>query len=78
MVKYLVGRLADPVLGLATGVFAYYLWETDPRNAPVRPQGRTLLDLSRRWWNDERPSRILYSGPSPFGDKVERGDRRVV
>ena len=36
----------DPLLGIFTGVFAYYLYETNPRTAPVPEQ---KLDALVRW-----------------------------
>ncbi|KAL9935086.1 hypothetical protein V8E36_006162 [Tilletia maclaganii] len=50
MVKYLIGRVADPVFAVATGVFAYVIWEQDGRNAEHRPEGRRLADLVKRRW----------------------------
>lgn len=42
--------MADPIFGIATGIGAYYIYETDPRNAADHGPGNTLLDLiSRRW-----------------------------
>ncbi|PWN50332.1 hypothetical protein IE53DRAFT_387371 [Violaceomyces palustris] len=46
--KYLIGRISDPILGITTGIMAYYLWENDGRNSELRPQGRKLNDLLRR------------------------------
>lgn len=65
-------RLSDPLLGVATGAFAYYIWETDPRNASQRPPGRSLLQVTQRWWNQEKPPFTLYSGPEPLGDRIDR------
>ncbi|UZJ52174.1 hypothetical protein CBS101457_001494 [Exobasidium rhododendri] len=87
MVKYLVGRAADPVLGLATGVFAYYLWETDPKNAALRPAGRSLVDVTTRWWNSTPAPRSLYTGPGaattkttapPGGQEAVKTDVKLV
>ena len=36
----------DPLLGIFTGVFAYYLYETNPRTAPPPEQN---LDTLVRW-----------------------------
>jgi len=41
-------RLVDPIFGLSTGVLAYYIWETDAKNAHLRPEGQKLHDLLRR------------------------------
>ncbi|KDN52429.1 hypothetical protein K437DRAFT_266617 [Tilletiaria anomala UBC 951] len=56
MVRYLIGKYSDPVFGMVTGAFAYYLWEKDPKNAAERPPGRSLHELaSRRWQNGQAP-----------------------
>jgi Non-classical export protein 1 len=36
----------DPVLGVFTGVLAYYLYETNPRTAPIAEE---KLDSLVRW-----------------------------
>lgn len=43
-------RYVDPLLGVFTGVFAYYLHETHPRTAP--PPGQRLTELLE-WKRDE-------------------------
>lgn len=70
----------DPILGIATGAFAYYIFETDPRNAGQRPPGRSLLDLTSRYINGERAPYTLYTGPNPLGNRIERtaGEGRAV
>ncbi|KAF9535276.1 hypothetical protein CPB83DRAFT_841504 [Crepidotus variabilis] len=45
MPPYLLSRGLDPVLGIFTGVFAFYLHETHPRTA--RPEDQRLLALLR-------------------------------
>ena len=40
----------DPVLGVFTGVFAYYLYESNPRTAP--PEGDRLVQLLK-WKRDK-------------------------
>ncbi|KAN0063545.1 hypothetical protein ACQY0O_003992 [Thecaphora frezii] len=55
MAKYLISKFADPVLGIATGVFSYFLWEMDDRNIEQRPQGRLLIDLVQRRLNGQPP-----------------------
>ncbi|KAK0550419.1 hypothetical protein OC861_005113 [Tilletia horrida] len=50
MAKYLIGRVADPIFAVVTGVFAYAIWENDARNASQRPEGRKLYDLVKRRW----------------------------
>jgi len=42
---HLLSRTLDPVLGVFTGVLAYYLHESHPRTAP--PEGSRLVDLLR-------------------------------
>ncbi len=51
------------MLGLATGVMAYVLWENDGRNAHERPTGRSLPELVRRRYYNEEPPASLYAGP---------------
>jgi hypothetical protein len=36
----------DPILGIFTGVLAYYLYETNPRTAPIAEE---KLDSLVRW-----------------------------
>ncbi|KAG8682004.1 hypothetical protein FRC09_017084 [Ceratobasidium sp. 395] len=42
---YLISKYFDPILGIATGLFAYHLHETNPRTAP--PDGQDLRSLIR-------------------------------
>ncbi|KAG8716169.1 hypothetical protein FRC08_009779 [Ceratobasidium sp. 394] len=42
---YLISKYFDPILGIATGVLAYHLHETNPRTAP--PDGQDLRSLIR-------------------------------
>ncbi|KAF8597666.1 hypothetical protein BDV93DRAFT_527256 [Ceratobasidium sp. AG-I] len=42
---YLISKYLDPILGIATGVLAYHLHETNPRTAP--PEGQDLRSLIR-------------------------------
>ncbi|TFK54786.1 hypothetical protein OE88DRAFT_1653275 [Heliocybe sulcata] len=55
MPPVLLSRGLDPVLGVFTGVLAYYLYETHPRTAP--PPDQRLQKLVR-WklskWRRER------------------------
>ncbi|CAO1628610.1 unnamed protein product [Parajaminaea phylloscopi] len=73
MPKYLVGRVVDPVLGLATGALAYVLWENDGRNAEHRPEGRKLVDLVQRKWQQVPPPPELLQ-QSKLEDKAGRAD----
>jgi Non-classical export protein 1 len=41
----IIFRSLDMILGIGTGVFAYYLYETHPRTAP--PQQERLAELVR-------------------------------
>ncbi|KAL5529777.1 hypothetical protein ACEPAG_5764 [Sanghuangporus baumii] len=52
----LLSRSVDPLLGVFTGVLAFYLNQTNPRTAP--PRGENLMDLIR--WKREmsRASRL--------------------
>ncbi|KIS65927.1 uncharacterized protein UMAG_06014 [Mycosarcoma maydis] len=63
MPSYLIGRVFDPMLGLATGAMAYFLWENDARNLHERPQGRSLPELLRRRLSGQPPPSSLYAGP---------------
>ncbi|THH26465.1 hypothetical protein EUX98_g7718 [Antrodiella citrinella] len=48
MSRVLLSKTLDPVLGVFTGVFAYYLYENNPRTAP--PQEDRLVELLRWKW----------------------------
>ncbi|TYJ59101.1 hypothetical protein B9479_000090 [Cryptococcus floricola] len=52
---YLLSRTLDPLLGAFTGVFAYYLNETNPRTAP--PPGHTLKELVSWRWTESKQLR---------------------
>ncbi|KAL5511077.1 hypothetical protein ACEPAH_4292 [Sanghuangporus vaninii] len=59
----LLSRSVDSLLGVFTGVFAFYLNQTNPRTAP--PRGENLMDLIR--WKREmsrasRPEQIQSGG----------------
>lgn len=73
MVKYLIGRyvagrscgrIADPIFGVVTGVGAFYLWETDPRNAADHGEGHRLWDLLSRRWGGHAPM-AQSTAPAP-------------
>ncbi|KAJ4487874.1 hypothetical protein J3R30DRAFT_3281256, partial [Lentinula aciculospora] len=58
-------RGLDPVLGVFTGVLAYYLYETHPRTA--LPQKQRLLELVRwKWsrWQETRKMRLNAAEPA--------------
>ncbi|CAE6475971.1 unnamed protein product [Rhizoctonia solani] len=42
---YLISKYLDPILGIATGILAYQLHESNPRTAP--PVGEDLRSLMR-------------------------------
>ncbi|KIP09552.1 hypothetical protein PHLGIDRAFT_22907 [Phlebiopsis gigantea 11061_1 CR5-6] len=46
----LLSRTLDPLLGLFTGLFAYYLYENNPRTAPAERD--RLVELVR-WKRDK-------------------------
>ncbi|KZT26522.1 hypothetical protein NEOLEDRAFT_1062828, partial [Neolentinus lepideus HHB14362 ss-1] len=48
-------RGLDPVLGVFTGILAYYLYETHPRTAP--PPDQRLQELLRWKWSKWRRER---------------------
>ncbi|KAI0256799.1 hypothetical protein BJV78DRAFT_1278431 [Lactifluus subvellereus] len=58
MPPVLLSRTLDPLLGIFTGAFAYYLYETNPRTAPIPEQ---KLDSLVRWkiekYNSSRAKR---------------------
>ncbi|KAI0797994.1 hypothetical protein C8Q75DRAFT_709482, partial [Abortiporus biennis] len=52
-------RTVDPILGVFTGVFAYYLYETNPRTA--LPESERLVELAKWKWQKtvrEREERL--------------------
>ncbi|TDL21476.1 hypothetical protein BD410DRAFT_724284, partial [Rickenella mellea] len=52
-------KTLDPVLGVFTGVFAYYLYENNPRTAP--PADHKLAELvkwKREKWQKQRHDRL--------------------
>lgn len=49
----LLSRAVDPLLGVFTGVFAYYLYEVNPRNAI--PERDRLLELIK--WKQGKTAR---------------------
>ena len=46
-------RFIDPFFGLATGILAYYIWETDAKNA--RPEDKRLHRLFQKRFLDSKP-----------------------
>lgn len=48
-------RGLDPLLGIFTGVFAYYLRENNPRTAP--PDDEKLVVLARWKWTKQQQER---------------------
>ncbi|KAH9854238.1 hypothetical protein C2E23DRAFT_884336 [Lenzites betulinus] len=56
----LLSRTLDPILGVFTGVLAYYLYESHPRTA--MPEDLKLAPLLRRKyakWQEERERQLL-------------------
>lgn len=56
-------RSLDPVLGVFTGVLAFYLHEANPRSAPL--PGESLSELARwKWekWQRERQEKLQARG----------------
>ncbi|KAI0082627.1 hypothetical protein K474DRAFT_1702624 [Panus rudis PR-1116 ss-1] len=56
----LLSKALDPLLGVFTGVFAYYLYENHPRTAP--PDGERLIDLARWKWEKRRREQASHLG----------------
>ncbi|KZT09516.1 uncharacterized protein LAESUDRAFT_646231 [Laetiporus sulphureus 93-53] len=55
MPPVLLSRGLDPLLGIFTGVFAYYLYESHPRSA-IEPEDKLNAVIAWRWkkWQRER------------------------
>lgn len=60
MPPVLLSRGLDPLLGVFTGVLAYYLYESHPRNA-VPPDERlsALIKWKYTKWHNEREQRLM-------------------
>jgi hypothetical protein len=58
-------RTLDPVLGIFTGVLAYYLYETHPRTAI--PSDERLSELAKWKWSKWR--REQEHGPQATGSE---------
>ncbi|KAH9946110.1 uncharacterized protein BXZ73DRAFT_86299 [Epithele typhae] len=55
----LLSRTLDPILGIASGVFAYYLYESHPRNdIPEELRLSTLLRWKRERWQQARKQKL--------------------
>jgi hypothetical protein len=65
---YLLSRTLDPLLGVFTGLLAYYLHETNPRSAP--PEGHTLRELAAWKWGMAKERRAQAAGAAG-GDGLE-------
>jgi len=59
MAPVLLSRALDPFLGVFTGAFAYYLYESNPRTA-IPPQDRlsVLLEWKLAQWRSDREKRL--------------------
>ncbi|KAL0581538.1 hypothetical protein V5O48_000467 [Marasmius crinis-equi] len=55
----LLSRGLDPVLGVFSGVLAYYLYETHPRTA--LPHDQTLRELIKWKWSQHKESKLPQS-----------------
>ncbi|KAH9901394.1 hypothetical protein C8Q73DRAFT_243622 [Cubamyces lactineus] len=59
----LLSRSLDPILGVFTGVLAYYLYETHPRTAmPEELRLKSLLGWKYAQWQKEREQKLLGTG----------------
>ncbi|RPD66144.1 hypothetical protein L226DRAFT_609041 [Lentinus tigrinus ALCF2SS1-7] len=59
----LLSRSMDPILGVFTGIFAYYLYEKHPRTAmPEELRLMSLLRWKREKWQQERERKLLGTG----------------
>ncbi|KAI1795872.1 hypothetical protein LXA43DRAFT_1090504 [Ganoderma leucocontextum] len=55
----LLSRTLDPILGVFTGMFAYYLYEQHPRTAlPEELRLMSLLRWKREKWQQERERKL--------------------
>jgi len=61
---YLVSRRLDPVLGIASGLWAYYLYETRLQ----RPVGHTLPELLRWKWDKRKQLQVQSLSTDPAAD----------
>ena len=56
-------RTLDPILGVFTGGFAYYLYEKHPRtDMPEELRLMSLLRWKRERWQQERERKLLGTG----------------
>lgn len=62
---YLLSRTLDPLLGVFTGLLAYYLHETNPRSAP--PEGHRLHELVTWKWGTAKEARAAQAGAKTSG-----------
>ncbi|KAF8574016.1 hypothetical protein K439DRAFT_1642502 [Ramaria rubella] len=64
----LLSRALDPILGIFTGVLAFYLSQTNPRTAP--PHEQTLGELLR-WkrdkWRRQEAEKTATADAAPQG-----------
>ncbi|CCM04606.1 uncharacterized protein FIBRA_06788 [Fibroporia radiculosa] len=69
----LLSRTLDPILGVFTGVFAYYLYEINPRSGIA--QGDRLSELTAwRWakWRNERRNKLSEGGEEEALDAIKK------
>ncbi|KAH9935021.1 uncharacterized protein B0H18DRAFT_1114837 [Fomitopsis serialis] len=56
----LLSRTLDPLLGIFTGVFAYYLYESNPRTAlPEDQRLGPLMQWKLDKWRQERERKLM-------------------
>ena len=56
-------RTLDPILGVATGIFAYYLYETHPRTGlPEELRLMSLLRWKRERLQQQREQKLMATG----------------
>ncbi|CAE6490179.1 unnamed protein product [Rhizoctonia solani] len=65
---YLLSKYLDPLLGVATGLLAYHLHETNPRTAP--PDGEDLRSLIR--WKQSMARRKELADMAQWNEMVKQ------
>ncbi|CAE6428356.1 unnamed protein product [Rhizoctonia solani] len=67
---YLISKYLDPFLGIATGLLAYHLHETNPRTAPL--EGEDLRSLIR--WKQSMARRRELAEMAQWNEMVKQLD----
>ncbi|KAI5475747.1 Nce101 protein [Pseudohyphozyma bogoriensis] len=70
---YLVSKRLDPVLGIASGIWAYYLYES----RVGRPQGHSLNELVGAKWTTWRQARA-NARVQTVGRDSDREERELL